>query len=150
MARCDGCHKDYTTEPVILYRTGSERLCQTCYGTPRMNPLNLDIKYKPVVFDAYYDPLLKREIKSWKEQREAGEKFRSDDHKEGLSLHEDTPYHKELTYIRKHKEDFRQETHKKQGIKYQPGSGGKWNDTKHDFVDSRGNSLSNRKYFSMR
>lgn len=74
------------------------------------------------VFDAYYDPSVETYLTSYREQEKVGRKFRSKAHPKGLSIRQDTKFHRETEYIKKHKEDYLQMQYKQRGLNYKPGS----------------------------
>lgn len=80
------------------------------------------------VFDAYFDPTIEKHVTSYREQEKLGKSFRSKAHPHGLTIRQDTKFHRETEYIKKHKEDYLQMQWSKTGHKYKPGSKARMND----------------------
>lgn len=63
------------------------------------------------VFDAYFDPTLKKYVSSYREQEKEGRKFKTPEHPDGLTLINDNKkFIREMKYVKKHKEDYKAAT----------------------------------------
>lgn len=89
------------------------------------------------VFDAYYDPSVETYLTSYREQEKVGKAFRSQAHQQGFTIRQDTKFHQETEYIKKHKEDFLQQQWKQAGHKYQPGSKARMNNETGELTPTR-------------
>src|SRR3990167_4872776 len=88
------------------------------------------------VFDAYYDPLLKTEVKSYKEQEKLAKNFRSPDHPDGLGfINDNGKWRREMKHIRKNIEDYKAA---KFGGRYKPGMKARFDEKVGDFVPLHG------------
>lgn len=90
-------------------------ICPKCEGDLR--PEGSLFNGRAPVFDAGYDPTLKKEITSFYQQEKEMKKFRSKDHPKGLVFAQDNhKFMKRLKDIKKNKPDYVQQELKRQGV----------------------------------
>lgn len=97
-------------------------------------------------FEPHFQPTIKQWVYSWKDMEEKGRKFRSKDHPNGFVITDPKgKFVKELKKLHKYREDVAQETYAKDGLKYKPGRGLRFDDKTGNFVP--GGAKYQRRFF---
>lgn len=123
--KCDGCGRVLNNHELGSF------VC-SCSGIFTLVDKHL---LEKVPFDTYFNDTLGCEVGSWSDLERKAKKCKSVKHKDGFHIVENnSKFMKEMRNVRKHREDYVQETYKKSGIDYKPGSNFGWSESKKSFI----------------